>query len=439
LAGSWSAAFQLSGTTGDEPYAPQALVDETGIATVVWSQASLWAARVSAAAEPSAQVSAAAGGTPAVAGNASGSVMLAWASPNLSPSGAQESLSMRAATFHPNDGWSATVTLSTLPYQQGLPGDPQVALSADGWGLVVWRVDGGTADYNGIWVAQYRSGQGWSSSERLTSASLGSPRPAVTVGEGGAHAVAWIEQSAEYARVMVHRGNPGTPELAEEIARESGQAIEEVWVNADPQGSVLALWLRTAGEPGQQTLTLSARMARANGPWQEPVTVREGLNGWWYALRPRVAFSATGRALVTWRETSKPLLNWQVPSDVTTSMMAAEFAPGMGWRAPEAVATGLPPPFLGCAEMDATNHDAAIDAAGNAAFVWERKVESWRLSAEASYRPANGTWSAPTIISDKEAAIDLPVISTGGGAAVAVWLQNNSEGGRSVWLSRLAP
>jgi hypothetical protein len=84
------------------------------------------------------------------------------------------------------------------------------------------------------------------------------------------------------------------------------------------------------------------------------------------------------------------------------------------------------PAWLASADLSATGADAtapqlAVDAAGDAAVVWQRyDGTSWRV--QVSTRPAGGGWSAPQDLSATGGSAMSPAVSLGAdGVVVAVW------------------
>jgi PKD domain len=67
--------------------------------------------------------------------------------------------------------------------------------------------------------------------------------------------------------------------------------------------------------------------------------------------------------------------------------------------------------------------DLALDAAGDAVAIWNRRNGAGELVIEAASRPAGGAWSTPTALSAPGAGAFQPQIAVNGaGDAVAVWV-----------------
>jgi hypothetical protein len=133
-----------------------------------------------------------------------------------------------------------------------------------------------------------------------------------------------------------------------------------------------------------------------------------------------VNISAAGQdafeAQVTMNEGGDAVAVWD-RSDGANSRVQAAFRPAGG--------SFSAPVNISAAGQDAVAPQVAIDQTGDAVAVWERS-DGTDVRVQAAFRPAGGSFAAPTNISDAgENALDPHVAMDQVGNAVAVWQQSD--------------
>lgn len=90
-------------------------------------------------------------------------------------------VSIEAAHFAPQTGWSAPTTLAPVVFPDEISG----TMDASGNGTIVWR----SSDDSHVWAARYAPGVGWEAPERISTDYAGFTGSAV--GAGGEVIAVW--------------------------------------------------------------------------------------------------------------------------------------------------------------------------------------------------------------------------------------------------------
>lgn len=198
-----------------------------------------------------------------------------------------------------------------------------------------------------------------------------------------------------FSSVVMAGANPGSPESY--IAR----------LALDAEGNALVVFSRHV--EGHRVLFASTRRSgRQEGSL--PVILSEGQCD---AIHPSVAVDASGKAIVTWTETSKR---------GSRIIKAATFQRGSGWSAPSSLSS------------DATISDdshVACDRSGNAVVVWNAGLPGQPCLVQAAALGAGeASWITATDLSDVQQVSVAPRVAMDlAGNAVAVWRKCGDRGG----------
>ena len=181
------------------------------------------------------------------------------------------------------------------------------------------------------------------------------------------------------------------------------------------QGDALIAW--EYGSPSRVLLS-----ERRNGIWTHPATENDSISvGSGYANRPALAMDESGNALVLWSRAE--------------GLFLSEYRNG-SWTHPASVSETFNP---GGGEVG--QYSVAMDDLGNALAAWTQRDSSndYRLLI-GEYR--NGAWSKPASVADSISPAGSPVDSSAPklvmddqGNALVVWLQQDDDGNRQVFLS----
>ncbi|MFC4786222.1 hypothetical protein ACT8ZV_17225 [Nocardioides sp. MAHUQ-72] len=182
-------------------------------------------------------------------------------------------------------------------------------------------------------------------------------------------------------------------------------------VAVDAEGNVTVVWLTQHRDTTDGVLAVRRPVG---GPWSEPVRLTQDrsvpgyvpggddVNG---ASDVRLAANPAGAVVVAWAWGSGLL-------DEPSRVQSAYQAPGQSWTAAEDVtsANGAGAPLVG------------IDAQGGVVLVYARQRVGHPQVLRARQRPAEGGWTAPTVVADEgygpSLAVDLA------GDAVVVFTRN---------------
>jgi hypothetical protein len=171
----------------------------------------------------------------------------------------------------------------------------------------------------------------------------------------------------------------------------------------DARGDVLAVW---GGDSGGN-YAVQASVKPAGSAWQAPATLSEaGVD----AGGAQVAVDPAGDGVAVWEAVP--------PATTTHTIQAAVRSASTGaWSAPVTFAT----------TGEVSEPEIAVDSHGDAVAVWAAlPVNPGPGFIQAAFRPADGTWSAPVLISPGNVAFRPHVIMDPGGNAVVTWFGYDS-------------
>ena len=231
---------------------------------------------------------------------------------------------------------------------------------------------------------------------KLSAAGDNAYSPQIAADSQGNAVAVFVSHNGEVHRVQsVYRpaGGPwGSPVTLSVPGQESSQPDPQIAV--DGRGRAVAVW---KADVGPERLQVAER--RADGSWTVPATISTADRG---AYEPRIAVDPNGGATVVW--SSSPTTG---DDPVAEIVWAAHRAPGGAWGSPVKLAEG------------ALSPDVGVDASGTVVAVWSQAdIRAVRTST----LPVGGTWSSPVTLSDAGGSASLPRVAVNAsGAAVTVW------------------
>ncbi len=357
------------------------------------------------------------------------------------------------------EGWQAPVDISEASGAAVLvPGEhdadyPRIAVDGDGNVMVVWERTTG-ADETVIQAASRPAGGAWQAPVDVSEPSVtaSDEEPWVAADERGDVTAVWkregVVQSAlrpvgEGWQAPVDVSEPGVEALTPQAAADAAGDATAVWM-VQVEGRLLP---RTAYRP-------------AGGDWGAPTDIADGEEGG----DPQIALDAHGDTLVVWTGAGlwgayRPAGGeWQAPVAISAVGEEIQFprlaldAHGdalVAWGSDtyavggyERVKVAYRPASGGWEAATTLSEDggnaspgaAAFDQQGNAVVIWQRQSDSGE-AIQAAYRPAGGTWEAPTSLSESGTSSSDPMVvldaegeaTAAQGDVTAVWA--SSSGG----------
>ncbi|HEX2412051.1 MAG TPA: hypothetical protein VHJ39_12860 [Solirubrobacteraceae bacterium] len=322
---------------------------------------------------------------------------------------------VQAATRPAGGSWTAPVDLTAAV---GDALQPQLAVSAEGGAVAVWRHSTGSGSV--VQAATRPAAGGWSAPVDLTPAGASALDPQVATG-GEGHAVAvWTRITASGSvvqaatRSAAGRWSPPTDLSTGE------REVSAARVATNDGGERIAVWSSmVAGR-----VTVRAAMRPPGGEWSSATEVGPaGVS----VLDPHVALAADGDAVAIW---ARSVGSGSVVQAVTRSA-------GEDWSAPADLTTAQ-------ARVGVRVQQVALSADGSAVAVWARATHRndgsiLHSAAEAATRAAGGSWSRPSTLSPANTvAFDPQPAMSPDGDALALWTGIVPGGGTAVQVATRA-
>ncbi len=238
----------------------------------------------------------------------------------------------------------------------------------------------------------------WSLASPLSEA--GADLTDTAMGSHGDVAVAWERLIPGGVAVQIATRSPFGSFLPVVTLSPAGAESRSPQVAEDAAGEATAVWFASVG--GSNFLVEAATVA--DGIPSTPVTLSAaGQN----AVSPTVAVNERGDAIVAWRR-----------SNGANEIVQASFRPAGG--------SFSPPVNLSPEGRNGDLPRVAIDAAGDAAVVWDSSDGGSEVVEEATRSAAAGSFAKPVVLSNEAESAQEPVVamSAEGDTAVA-WIRSN--------------
>ncbi|MBA2728937.1 MAG: hypothetical protein H0U49_12290 [Parachlamydiaceae bacterium] len=318
-------------------------------------------------------------------------------------------------------GWSAPQVISSLalnPFDKPLytaQGDHDVRMNSSNYAVVAWEGEYSDEPFPSVIFGTVRQSNGaWGPVEILSEFNedfLGK-NPNVSVNDAGTAAVAYRKQDTapdsppEYTMVttLPLGGTWSTPisiSSAPEEAKGEGNSKPDIAINSS--GDLVVVWYRRfpSNIYGIDAATYNA----ATGTWSSSVTL-DSIQGDNFGENPKCAIDEKGNAVAIW-------LNYE-----NGTIRTAFFTKGSGWG-----------PTLNLGNNATDGPTVVMDPAGNATAIWPGNALTRVIFS--AYKPINGVWGAPEIISTGAAnevrpfQSQEPLAVSKQGNVIAVWNSDN--------------
>ncbi len=271
---------------------------------------------------------------------------------------------------------------------------PKVAVDGAGGAIVVWTCYNGSKDV--VQAALKPAGEPWGKPVTLSEAGEEASEPQVTVNPAGDAVVVWRQFNGSDYVVQASVRPAGEPWGKPVTLSEAGEEASEPQVTVNPAGDAVVVWQRFNGSD----YVVQASVKPASEPWGKPATLSEAGQE---ASQPHVAVDAAGEATAVWRRYNG--------SDHV--IQAAEELAGEPWSKPATLSE---------AGQETYEPQVAVDGAGNATAVWGYYKEYLDSFVQVAVRPTGGLWGKPAILSEAGQEVSEPQLAVdAAGDAASVW------------------
>ena len=392
MPGRWAGAQRIDGSAPTNPncngaIAPVAGMDASGRAVATWlSDCSIWVAGASRgqAWGPPSPLGGLPPGSPAnwlwepgLAVNRGGVALVVWATQESAAEGRQ----LFSRRLDPVAGWTGAERIEGGEARRASTAyPPSLALDEGGNGLAVW-------DSEGIVAARLVAAGGWLPPERI--AGPPSSVPKVFLDAGGRGFAAWTLRGEAYVR----RFDPAGGWVGEtRFTPEAGWSFSGSGdVAFDSAGQALLVWWQTQGSVGPDRIWSAAY---AGGRWSAGVVVSTAATR---AFNPRIGVDGSGVGTAAWNESQAGIVSarwergaWGPPRLVASAPSAgpvrlavsaggdamvtwresAENGPSRAFAARLAGGSWGSPAALQTSGNPVDDPMVAIDPCGNAVAIW---------------------------------------------------------------------
>jgi uncharacterized repeat protein (TIGR01451 family) len=292
-------------------------------------------------------------------------------------------------------GWLVPTNLSATGQNAT---QAQVAMSPTGDAIAVWSRSNGANTI--VQAAGKPTGsETWSTPVNLSVAGQNATLPQVAIDPNGDAVAVWLLSNGTTTTVQTASRPTGGSWSSPTDLSESGQNAAQAQVAIDRAGDVIAIWERSNGT----NTIIQAASRPAGGAWSVPENLSAAGQS---ATGPQVAVNGGGDTIAVWTRSNGTNLIVQV-----TDRLAAG-----SWSTP--------------IDLSETGQNAAIprialNANGDSAVAWRRSNGANEI-IQAVTRPAGGSWSSPTNLSETGASANQPRIAVdAAGDALAIWSRPN--------------
>lgn len=422
---SWQTAQLLETDNVNPGFNPQVAFNAAGNGMAVWFQASgtgggtwsgggIWSSRYVAATGWGAATLIAAtptldGGLPQVVMDTNGNATAVWQQRDTGANGGRSNIF--ASRYVAGTGWGLAGAIETNGSTAGDDQLPKIAIDSNGNVIAVWELMrfGSTT----VWTNRYAVGTGWGTASQIGTGNLNIVNVNVQIAmdaAGNGFAV-WTQYIGNVPTIWSNRFTVGTGWGAATLISDSTMNSRDPKIAADVNGNAIAVW-------GQFNLTTSADDIFANryvagAGWGTATAIQTDSVGD-SDYRPKIAFDATGNAMVVW---------YKMVNFGTSSIWANRYVAGSGWGTETLIETDN--------AGAAANVSIGMDSSGNAVAVWQQ-ADANGFTEIYSNRYAVGTgWGTVALVepgNKRTGRATLPQIAVNAnGKALAVWQRDNGS------------
>ncbi len=416
----WSTARSMA----TDAFAPQTGTDSAGNLILVWQQKegnnySIWANRYDAAARQWGLATllqtdnTGSGYAPQLAVNASGYAVAVWHH--------YDGNRYHVLVNHYNALLGQWGTVQALTDNTSDAFNPQVAISANGNAIVVWRGQDGpfedpatpitALEYyaSSLWAKHYTaSNNAWDVT--ATALELDNDKghdvsaAQVVMDSNGHGQVVWQQFNGTVTSVYATRYIAGMGWAMPGVISTGSLGVAlSPQIAMDNSGNAIAVW-RQYDTSGRYNIWAS-RYVAANIAWAAPVRIESDITG--DAFDPQLAVNTLGDAWVVWHEYD----------GTTYNIRTNRYTVGGGWSGATLIETNN--------GGDATQAHIAVNDSGDAFAVWEQSAGTRTSVWFNRYNPSLQTWGVAALVETDDGgdALAAQVNVDGSGNASAAWRQ----------------
>ncbi len=302
-------------------------------------------------------------------------------------------------------GWGTPELLET---GTGFAMLPQIAMSANGNAMAVWKQYSSASNSDTILARRYTAGAGWSGAETISSGSGSATDPQIAVDANGNALAVWSQQDGAYYSIYANSYRNGLWGTAVTIETDNNGNATRPQVAFDANGNALAVWAQSNGVVTHVWANRYATSIFVVGSWATARMIETVNSG--NAEIPQLAVDPNGNAMAIW-------LKWD---GTRYNLWANRFTvPSLDWG----TATLIEHEDLG----HAGNASIAVDASGNAMAVWAQHNGTISNIWVDRYTAGTG-WASAELLETNNTYADFPRVAVdASGNAMAVWNQYRSH------------
>lgn len=300
---------------------------------------------------------------------------------------------IQSSRKHFGGNWSEPVTISSTT---GVFSNPQIAVSPDGYVVVVFQRDTGP---NIVLQAVTRSLTGnWSRPVNVSSGDLDAGRAKVAIDNHNNAVAVW--RSFDDINFIIQAADlPFGKKWSSPVdLSEPGEDAQDPDVAIDTHSIATAIWAR---ESGSNSIIQSSSQEFGKS-WSKPVFISSLIE---FATVPRIGLDRHGNAVSIWRS----LVGGEYFIKASTRLF------GEDWSGPETISFITP-------STNANNPELAVDGCGDAYAVWTSFDGSvTRIAASNLFFGAD--WAEPVYLSSPSVESNFPQVAADvcGCTVIAVW------------------
>jgi len=275
----------------------------------------------------------------------------------------------------------------------GSTNNPQIAMSADGTAMAVWRQHDGTSA--SIWANRFDGGT-WGTAELIESNDGDADYPQIAMNPDGTAIAVWHQWDGTRHNIWANRFDGGWG-IAELIESDNASNAYYPQIAMDTDGRAMAVWHQSDG------IRFSIWANRFDGGWDIAELIESDNAG--DAYFPQIAMDTDGRAMAVWSQ-----------SDGTHFSIWTNQFDGSTWGAVELIESDN--------AGNANEPRIAMNPDGTAIAVWYQS-DGTRFSILAN-RFDGVTWGTAEPIESNDWDAYYPQIAMApDGTAIAVWQQSD--------------